>query len=78
MHNILYLSCMFAFVFCFVFFSFCVLLHAKALRIAVEVLGQRIAVYPVKSLQLTATDKKGRGPFIECLLVKKGTTSAIL
>ena len=46
----------------------------QALRVAVEVLGQRMAVYPVKTLQLLAPDKKGRGPFVECLLVKKGTT----
>ncbi|CDJ64882.1 GTP-binding protein, putative [Eimeria necatrix] len=47
---------------------------AEALRVAVEVLGQRMAVYPVKTLQLSAVDKKGRGPFVECMLVKKGTT----
>lgn len=46
----------------------------QALRIAVEVLGQRLPVYPVKTLQLSVPDKKGRGPFVECLLVKKGTT----
>ncbi|KAL8431464.1 hypothetical protein ACSSS7_005258 [Eimeria intestinalis] len=47
---------------------------AQAIRIAVEVQGQRLPVYPVKTLQLSTTDKKGRGPFFECLLVKKGTT----
>ncbi|CDJ52052.1 GTP-binding protein, putative [Eimeria brunetti] len=47
---------------------------AEALRVAVEVLGQRLAVFPVKSLQLASQDKKGRGPFVECILVKKGTT----
>ncbi|XP_026191847.1 uncharacterized GTP-binding protein YGR210C [Cyclospora cayetanensis] len=47
---------------------------AEALRVAVEVLGQRMAIYPVKTLQLTVPDKKGRGPFVECLLVKKGIT----
>ncbi|KAL8449154.1 hypothetical protein Emed_003305 [Eimeria media] len=47
---------------------------AEAIRIAVEVQGQRLPVYPVKTLQLSTPDKKGRGPFFECLLVKKGTT----
>ncbi|CDJ58355.1 GTP-binding protein, putative, partial [Eimeria maxima] len=46
----------------------------EAIRVAVEVLGNRFAVYPVKTLQLTTTDKKGRGHFHECLLIKQGTT----